>query len=157
LLGRIRARSEEATLRTTFIVGFPGETRDHFEELKSFVEKHRFDRLGSFIYSREEETGAAALPGHISEEEKTARLDELMRLQHDIALDRNNSLIGKIVEVIIDAVRSENVAQGRTRADCPDIDQEVIVTGDRMSVGQFMSVRIDAVNEYDLVGSVQAG
>ncbi len=152
LLKLIRSRSPNGTIRTVFITGFPGETEEQFEELKDFVRAQQFDRMGTFIYSPEEGTPAEQLPGQIAEEVKFRRLDELMCLQHDIALARNNSLIGSIQEVIIDVIDDNGLARGRTRGDCPEIDQEVFVHGDELRVGQFCRVIIEAVDEYDLIG-----
>ncbi len=151
---RIRAGSSEAAIRTVFIVGFPGETEKHFEELRTFVAEQEFDRLGVFAYSQEDGTPAAEMPDSVPEEEKAHRLDELMSLQREIALDRNISLIGSIKEVIIDHSVDESWAVGRTRADCPDIDQEVFVDGCNLSPGDMVTVRISAAEGYDLVGSV---
>jgi len=157
LLRLIRSKSQNATIRTVFIVGFPGETERQFDELKDFIQEHLFERMGAFAYSREDGTPAGQRPDQIPEEVIFERLDELMCLQHDIALDRNNSLIGTTQEVIIDAIGSDGVALGRTRCDCPDIDQEVFVHGNGFQAGQFCSVRIEAVDEYDLIGTRLAG
>ncbi|MDH4156942.1 MAG: 30S ribosomal protein S12 methylthiotransferase RimO [candidate division Zixibacteria bacterium] len=157
ILERIRSRSSEATLRTTLIVGFPGETEQEFTELLEFVAEGRFDRLGAFPYSREEQTPAAAISAQIPEDVKLRRLDELMTLQHDIAVDKNNSLIGSVKEVIIDTPTDGTAAVGRTRADCPDIDQVVHVAGREVKAGDMLKVRIDAADAYDLKGTVVEG
>ena len=157
ILERIRSRTSEATLRTTLIVGFPGETEQEFAELMEFVTERRFDRLGAFPYSQEEQTPAAAISEQIPEDVKLRRLDELMTLQHDIALDKNNSLIGSVKEVIIDTPTDGTGAVGRTRADCPDIDQEVHVSGREVKTGDMVKVRIDAADAYDLKGTVVEG
>jgi len=141
------------SLRTTFIVGFPGETEEQFEELENFVIKTEFERLGVFTYSKEEGTAAGEMSNQVPEPVKEERKDRLMQIQQEIAVARNNLLIGTIVDVIIDAVSSDDTAQGRTTADCPEVDQEVLVHGDHLEVGQLCRVRIDAVDMYDLIGS----
>jgi len=153
LLNRIRARAKIATLRTTFIVGFPGETEEQFEELLGFVGETEFERLGVFTYSKEEGTAAGDMSNQVPEPVKIERKDRLMQLQQEIAVTRNNLLIGTIVDVIIDAVSNDGTARGRSSADCPEVDQEVLVRGDHLEVGQLCRVRIDAVDIYDLIGS----
>jgi ribosomal protein S12 methylthiotransferase len=152
LLDRIRRLAPDAVIRTTFIVGFPGETDSQFEELRDFVEEHRFDRMGVFAFSPEEGTPAERLPGQIPENIKSERLDELMRIQHDIAVEKNNALIGTLQKVIIDAVGDDGGAVGRTQGDCPEVDQEVLVQGPDLKQGVILPVRIESVDEYDLVG-----
>jgi ribosomal protein S12 methylthiotransferase len=153
LLGVIRSVSPTATLRTTFIVGFPGETDQRFAELKDFVAEYEFDRLGVFTYSPEEGTPAASMPGQIPEKVKAARRDELMTLQSGIVFAKNESLIGSIQEVIIDSIDGETTAVGRMRSDCPEVDLEVTVCGHGLAVGDIVEVRIDAVDGYDLRGT----
>ncbi|MBU8933114.1 MAG: 30S ribosomal protein S12 methylthiotransferase RimO [candidate division Zixibacteria bacterium] len=150
LISRIRHASPDSALRTTFIVGFPGETEEHFQELCQFVEATAFDRLGAFCYSAEEGTPGADLPDQVPEEVKTERLDRLMLLQQEIAFAKNNSLIDSTQEVIIDAVSDDGSAVGRTQRDCPDIDQEVTVVGDGLTVGSICQVRITEADGYDL-------
>ena len=152
VLRMIRSKSPEATIRTTFIVGFPGEKEKHFAELRDFIESFEFGRLGVFTYSSEEGTPAADYDRKVSEKKKTARLDELMLIQRDIAVSKNNSLIGTTKEVIIDAVPDDGPAVGRTRADCPEIDQEVFVSGNAINIGDICEVRIDGAEGYDLIG-----
>jgi len=152
VLRMIRSKSPETTIRTTFIVGFPGEKEKHFAELSDFIESFEFDRLGVFTYSPEEGTPSADYDDQISEEMKSERLDKLMLIQRDIAMAKNNSLIGTTKEVIIDAVPEDGDAVGRTRADCPEIDQEVFVSGNEISVGDICEVHIDRVEGYDLIG-----
>ncbi len=154
LLNKIREASSGAAIRTTFIVGYPGETLDQFEELQSFVSDFEFERLGVFSYSPEDDTPAVELPDQVSEEEKYRRLDELMMLQQEIAFIKNNSLIGSRQDVIIDAICDDGDAIGRTFADCPEIDQEVFVSGDGLRVGDICRVTITASKGYDLEGLV---
>jgi len=154
LITKIRKATNNAAIRTVFIVGFPGETEDQFKELMDFVAKNRFERLGAFSFSPEDDTLAAVMDGQVPEETKLRRLDELMTLQQEIAFDTNNSLIGSQKEVIIDLRKNRKVAIGRTYADCPEIDQEVYVSGENLASGDIVTVRIEAADGYDLKGSV---
>ena len=153
LIKTIRTISPDAVLRTTFIVGFPGETEQQFEELKGFVAEYQFDRMGAFTYSREEGTLAETFGGQVAEEVKSSRMDELMNLQREIAWAKNEDLIGSLQEVIIDTVEDERTAVGRTRGDCPEIDQEVYVRGNSFCRGDIIGVRIDVADGYDLEGT----
>lgn len=153
LIKTIRTISPDAVLRTTFIVGFPGETEQQFEELKGFVAEYQFDRMGAFTYSREEGTLAETFDGQVAEEVKSSRMDELMNLQREIAWAKNEDLIGSLQEVIIDTVENERTAVGRTRGDCPEIDQEVYVRGNSFCRGDIIGVRIDVADGYDLEGT----
>ncbi|MEW6050935.1 MAG: 30S ribosomal protein S12 methylthiotransferase RimO [Candidatus Zixiibacteriota bacterium] len=157
LLSNIRDKGAPATIRTTFIVGFPGETEVQFEELRDFIADQQFDRLGVFTYSREDDTPAAQLAGQVPEETKVRRMDELMTVQRDIAFANNQALIGSELAVVIDSVTAEGAGTGRTKADCPDIDQEVTVRGHDLKTGDIVKVKIDRVEGYDLVGTVIAG
>jgi ribosomal protein S12 methylthiotransferase len=142
-----------ATLRTTFIVGFPGETEDHFQELKDFVAEYEFDRMGVFTYSAEERTPAEMMEHQVPEEVKIARMDELMTVQRDIAFAKNESLIGTTQEIIIDSVDDDTSGVGRTKSDCPEIDQEVLVSGKDLVTGDIIKLRIDDSDGYDLKGT----
>lgn len=153
LLENIRTLVPNGTIRTTFIVGFPGESDAEFDELLDFTETQEFDRMGVFTFSEEEGTPAADMPDQVPEKVRIERMDRLMTLQGEIAFRRNNSLIGKTVNVIIDAAPSGQAAVGRTEGDCPDIDQEVLVTGGVMQVGDIVPVRINGVDGYDLLGT----
>lgn len=165
LLGKLRDRIPGLVLRTTFITGFPGETREQFEELKAFVERWRFERLGVFPYSLEPDTPAAKLDGHIAEEEKIARRDELMALQQGIAHDHARAQVGRVRDVIIDRRHEDaglaeggfrgRVWIGRTHADAPDIDCLAFVTeqeGERIRPGDILPVEIVAASGYDVAG-----
>jgi len=154
LINDIRDIIPEAVLRTAFIVGFPGETRKRFEELRDFIIEYHFDRLGVFTFSPEEGTPAEKLRPRVSEKVKTACLDELMSVQREIAFDKNNSLIGTVKKVIIDSTGDGLTARGRTEADCPEIDQEIYVRGKKLKVGDMCRVKITATEGYDLVGEV---
>jgi ribosomal protein S12 methylthiotransferase len=159
LLGRLRERIPDLTLRTTFITGFPGETREQFADLLEFARQWRFERVGVFTYSLEPDTPAARLDGHLPEEEKAARRDELMRLQQGIAHDHARRQVGRTLDVIIDRQSGdrEDVWIGRTKADAPEIDCVVYVTAPGTSAarpltGRIVPVEIVAASGYDLAG-----
>jgi ribosomal protein S12 methylthiotransferase len=153
LVERLRKTAPDAVLRASFMVGFPGETEDQFEELHRFVAENEFDRVGVFTFSAEEGTAAASLPDQVDEEVKSERLDRLMTLQQEIAFEKNNSLIGNMLEVIIDTAAENEPAVGRTFGDCPEIDQEVFVHGKDLQVGDICRVEINAAQGYDLIGT----
>ena len=150
------ARSRGLTLRTTLIVGFPGETEDQFRELLDFVGETEFDRLGAFAYSQEEGTPAAKLPGQLPEEVKQERLDRLMKLQQEISLRRNRSRIGSVEQVLVTDTDGNGTCLGRSGREAPEIDGEIVVTcGDaRPEPGQFIPVRITSAEVYDLRGEM---
>ncbi len=154
LIDCIRQADPRATIRSTFIVGFPGESERQFESLLNFVEETELDRVAAFAYSREEGTPAAELPRQVGDKTQQRRLDDLMVAQSEIAFEKNDSLIGATVEVMLDRLVGDNSAYGRTRGDCPDIDQEVVVSGSGLEVGQVVRVRIEAADGYDLIGKV---
>ena len=154
-MARVRERIPEVYIRTAFIVGFPGETEEQFEELIDFVKETRFERLGAFEYSREEGTAAAAFRGQVSAKERKRRLDRLMMVQRDIALDFNKSLVGKIVEGIVDQPPSmdDGVSQGRTYGDAPDVDGTAFIRGVRMK-DVLVKMRLVGVQDYDMLAEV---
>ena len=143
-------------LRTTLMVGFPGETDEDFEELKEFVQKARFDRMGAFAYSEEEGTFAAeAYEDSIPQEVKQARLDELMAIQQGISAELSNAKIGQEFKVIIDRKEGEYYI-GRTQFDSPEVDPEVLIKADgkRLFCGRFYQVRITNADDFDLFGEI---
>lgn len=150
-------KKDNSVIRTTFIVGFPGETESQFEELEEFVINSKFERMGVFAYSAEEDTSAAEMPNQIPENVKNERIERLMLSQQEISFERNNSLIGSNQVVIIDSINNENTAVGRTFADCPDVDQEVFVSSEGISIGDMLTVKIEATDGYDLKGKVIEG
>ncbi len=154
LVERLRKEMPDIALRTSVIVGFPGETDKDFAELLKFLRDTRFERLGAFIYSREEGTRAAGFGRQVPKRVKEERLDEVMSLQRDISSELNKGLLGKTVEVLIDeAVDGEKGKFiGRTYADAPEVDCSVYVSGRAVRVGEFCSVKITDTLEYDLVG-----
>ncbi len=152
LVTKLRERIPNLVLRTTFVVGFPGETDAQFEELKQFVAETRFQRMGVFTYSLEPDTPAVKLDGHLPEEVKNARRDELMALQQEIAFEFGDSLVGYELDVLIDEQIDETTWLGRTYADAPEIDGNVYVRGEGLEIGKFVPVVIEARQDYDLIG-----
>lgn len=151
ILEKIRKMSAVNIIRTTFITGFPGESDKEFEQLRKFIEDFEFDRLGVFKYSSEEGTPANRHKSRVSDETAVARLDELMILQQRIAFEKNIALIDSCQKVIIDRVKDSDLAEGRSTADCPEIDQLVYIKGDRLEVGDILDVNITAADGYDLI------
>jgi ribosomal protein S12 methylthiotransferase len=152
LVQKLRARIPNVVLRTTFVVGFPGETDEQFQELTEFVEETRFERLGVFTYSLEPGTPSVKLEGHLPEEVMVARREELMAVQQEIAFEFAESLIGYELDVLIDSADDEGGFIGRTFADAPEIDASVTVEGTGAQVGEFIPVEITGRVGYDLVG-----
>ena len=148
------ARERGLTLRTTLIVGFPGETEDQFRELMDFVEETEFDRLGAFAYSPEEGTPAAKMPDQIAEEVKQERLDRLMTLQQKISLKRNRARIGSVEQVLVTDTDGKGNVLGRSSREAPETDGEIYIScGNAMpQPGQFIPVKILSAEEYDLRG-----
>ncbi len=155
-LGKLRQEIPGIALRTTLIVGFPGETEEDFQILYDFVKEMRFDRLGVFTYSKEEGTPAALFEDQIDEKTKIKRRDAIMALQHGISSELTAKKVGKTMKVLIEGkITDEDVYIGRTYQDAPDIDGEVFVEyeGELIS-GDFVDVRITASNDYDLIGEI---
>ena len=154
LVNKIREEVPEINLRTTLLVGHPGETEQDFDELKEFVEKARFERMGVFTYSDEDNTFAKEnYTDEISAETKQARADELMALQQDISLDINTSKIGKVFKVLIDKKEDDKFI-GRTEFDSYEVDNEVIIYSDKLEIGKFYNVKITEASEFDLIGHI---
>jgi len=156
LIARLKKEVPGIALRTSVIVGFPGETDKEFKELLRFLKEVRFDRLGAFAYSREPGTAAARFGKQVPEGVKKERLDEVMKMQQAISLERNKSFLGGRIKVLIDekvsGTRNEYI--GRTEFDAPDVDGVVYVNGESINVGNFYEVDIADTLEYDLVGKV---
>jgi ribosomal protein S12 methylthiotransferase len=154
LLSQLRASVPGIAIRTTFIVGFPGETDADFEELCDFVQTSKFERCGVFPYSLEPGTPAAKLPGHLPEDVKIARRDRLMEIQQKVAFEIAQSHVGQEFPVVIDGPDPEfaNHYAGRTPYDSPDIDCGVRVKGKNLRPGDFVAVKITAADGYDLIG-----
>lgn len=153
LIRRFREEVPGICLRTTFMVGFPGETEEDFEELKEFVRWAKFDRMGAFAYSEEEGTYSAGhYPDDVPEEVKQRRLDELMAIQQEIALEASSSFVGQTLRVVIDRVEGDYYI-GRTEFDSPEVDQEVLIPyhpEDELLIGGFCNVKITGAEEFDL-------
>ena len=161
LLARFREKLPDAAIRTTLIVGYPGETEADFEELKDFVRQARFDRMGCFAYSPEEGTPAEPLGDPIPEEEKQRRVSELMAIQEEISLQKNQERVGKVFRCIVDRIEDEYLV-ARTEYDSPEVDDEVLIPTQTIkqshiqtiATGDFLSVRITDATEHDLYGEI---
>lgn len=156
VLNRIRKAIPDATIRTTLIVGFPGETEENFQELKEYVKEFEFDYAGVFKYSREEDTVAYNLPDQVPEEIKERRYAELVNLQSEIAERKNRRFLGQEIEVMIDGVSSESeyLLEGRTRGQALEIDGKVLTTDGTARPGEIVKVKIEQNFEYDFVGPI---
>jgi ribosomal protein S12 methylthiotransferase len=156
LIKRIKKEVPGVAMRTTMLVGFPGETEEDFEELKAFIEETRFDRLGVFPFSNEEGTYAYKhFKDKLSDEEKQERADEIMEIQQQISAELNRQKIGKNFKVIIDREEGEFYI-GRTEFDSPEVDGEVLVTSARsLKKGDFVNVKITGAEDYDLFGTAE--
>ncbi len=155
LVAEIRYRIPDICLRTTLITGFPGETRDDVEELKAFLLKMRFDRVGIFTYSHEEETSAYFLADDVPEAEKEERAQEIMELQQEISLEKNMEKLGKTFKVMVDKKESGRYI-GRTEFDSIEVDNEVIInTGKKLPIGEFVNVKVAKAFDYDLEGDLE--
>ena len=155
LIQTIREKLPNAALRTTLIVGYPGETEDEFEELKTFVNDVKFDRLGVFKYSAEEGTAAFELEDDISDEVKQERMDEIMDVQQEISLEKNQEKIGKTFYVLTDRFEGEYVV-GRTMQDSPEVDNEVLILDENETVelGQFYTVEVTEADVFDVIARI---
>ena len=151
-ISRLRVAIPDVALRTTLIVGYPGETEEHFNMLRDFVEEIRFDRLGIFTYSEEDGTLAADLDDTVPRQVKDDRKNQLLEIQHGISLDKNESFIGKTLKILVDE-SGEDVSVGRTEYDSPEIDNIVHIKG-RAVKGTFIDVMIESANEYELLGKI---
>jgi ribosomal protein S12 methylthiotransferase len=158
LLVRLRREIPGITLRTSLIVGFPGETEDDFKKLLHFVEEVQFDRLGVFCYSREEGTPAAALPEQVSERVKRERYKKIMKAQVRVSFKRNRRLVDTVEQVIVEGYSEETelLLKGRTSRQAPDIDGQVYITAGNADVGGIVNLRITDSSDYDLFGEIVA-
>jgi ribosomal protein S12 methylthiotransferase len=153
LVSKIRTIIPSAALRTSLIVGFPGESNEDFERLSKFVSEMQFDRLGVFTYSPEEDTPAVRLPNHVDDETKELRQNTLMEIQRQIAFKQNARFVGSTLKVLIEGYDGRNdVYVGRSQYDAPEIDGEVYVSGKNLEIGAFVDVSITHAHEYDLSG-----
>ncbi|MCL6501817.1 MAG: 30S ribosomal protein S12 methylthiotransferase RimO [Pirellulales bacterium] len=155
LLARLRGAIPDLVLRTTMIVGFPGETESHYQELEDFVRAARFERLGVFTYSYEADTPSARLPDHLDEQIKAARRDRLMEAQQEVAFAWARAQVGRRREVLLDAPLpgEPDVWLGRSYSEAPDVDGVIYVTGRRLAAGKLVPCEIVAAQGYDLVAA----
>ena len=155
LLPMFRDKVPEIAIRTTLIVGYPGETNEDYELLKKWVKNTKFDRLGCFTYSHEENTGAYKLIDDVPQKIKNERLNEIMEIQSQISWELNQKKIGKKFKVLIDRKRG-NYYVGRTQYDSPDVDNEVLIQADTnfLRVGEFVDVKIIEASDFDLYAEV---
>jgi ribosomal protein S12 methylthiotransferase len=157
MLEEIRKRIPGVALRTTFITGFPGERQEHFNHLRDFVREMEFDHVGLFTYSHEEGTTAFDLEHDVPHELALERNDELMALQREICLKKNAELVGKTIPVLVEGVDKEEefLVTGRTRAQAPDIDGQVLIESSDVQVGEIVPMRITGSTDYDLIATVE--
>ena len=155
-LDLIRKEIPDAVIRTQFIVGFPGETEEHFEELLKFVAEQKFDRVGCFQYSPEENTPGGKMDQQVDEKTKQRRHDALMEVQQNISRDKHRAFIGKTLEVVVEGFSEETdlLLQGRTSQQAPDIDGVVLINDGQAKIGEFVRVKITESMEYDLIGEI---
>jgi len=156
LIGRLRAEIPEIALRTSLIVGFPGETEEDFKQLLQFVDEAQFDRLGVFCYSREEGTPAAEMTAQVSERIKKERYKKIMKAQARLSFKRNRRLTGRIEEVLVEGFSEETelLLKGRSSRQAPDIDGQVYITAGNANVGDIVSLKITDSSDYDLIGEI---
>lgn len=157
LIDKIRREIPDVVIRTSLIVGFPGETEEDFIELKEFLKEYKLNRVGVFSYSQEEDTVAALMEEQVPEEVKQKRNDELMKAQNAISLENNKTLLGSTIKVIIDNITKEGQFYGRSYGDAPDIDQTVFIDNRNIELqrGQIVQVKITKAYTYDLIGDVE--
>jgi ribosomal protein S12 methylthiotransferase len=143
----------EMAIRTTFIIGYPGETQEQFEELKQFIISSRFERLGCFTYSHEEDTHAYNLEDNVPEKVKEQRVADIMEIQGQISFELNQQKIGKVFKCIFDRKEGADFI-GRTEFDSPDVDNEVIVDANKfyVPIGKFVNIKITDATDFDLYG-----
>jgi len=155
-LALIRTKIPEAVIRTQFIVGFPGETDDQFKELLEFIKEQKFDRVGCFKYSPEENTGGFRMKDQVEEEVKTKRFDKLMSLQKTISKKKMRGYLGKTLQVLVEGVSPETelLLQGRYFGQAPEIDGVVLINEGTANPGTFVNVRVTDTHDYDLVGEI---
>ncbi len=156
VLGNIRREIPDAVIRTQFIVGFPGETEEQFEELLQFISEQQFDRVGCFKYSPEENTPGGKMADQVDEETKQRRYEAVMEVQQNISREKHRAFIGKTVDVLVEGFSEETelLLQGRTSQQAPDIDGVVLINDGEAKVGEIVKVRITDSMEYDLIGEI---
>lgn len=153
LLEKMREKVPGISIRTTLITGYPGETEEDFELMKEWVREMRFDRLGCFTYSHEENTTAHELEDDVPEEVKKERAEAIMAVQQSVSAELNAAKVGQTLKVLIDRMEGEFFV-GRTEFDSPDVDNEVLIDTDYLKAGDFVNVRITSASDYDLYGEL---
>ena len=156
MIDRLRQEIPDICLRTTLITGFPGETEEDHEELMEFIDEMEFDRLGAFTYSQEEDTAAALMPEQIDEEVKLARQQEIMELQQEIAFEKAEEMIGRVLVVMVEGkIADEDAYVARTYRDAPNVDGYLFInTTASLMTGDLVKVQVTDYNEYDLIGEL---
>ncbi len=156
LLARMRQRIPDITLRTSFIVGFPGETREQFDKLLAFVQEGHFERVGVFRYSREEGTPAAKMDNQIPAQTKKSRLNRLMKAQARVSFAKNRALLGTTQKVLVEGYSEETdlLLKGRSERQAPDIDGHFLITSGQANIGDYVDLKITDSSEYDLIGEM---
>lgn len=156
MIASLRSQIPDIALRTTLISGFPGETEEDQEEVMQFVDEMEFERLGVFAYSQEEDTPAAEFPDQVPQELKEERRDEIMELQQEISFEKSQSMIGNVLEVMIEGkVADENAYVGRTYMDAPGVDGLIFINTDLdLMSGDFVRAKVTGALEYDLIGEI---
>lgn len=155
-LSLIRREIPDAVIRTQFIVGFPGETEENFEELLQFIAEQKFDRVGCFQYSPEENTPGGKMDQQVDDETKQRRYEAVMEVQQNISREKHKAFIGKTLEVVVEGLSDETdlLLQGRMSQQAPDIDGVVLINDGQAAIGQFVKVKITESMEYDLIGEI---
>ena len=159
ILEKIREEIPSAVLRTSLIVGFPGEKKEHFEHLLEFLDRHKFDHVGVFIFSPEEGTAAFHLPNKVSPEVAEARKDNVISVQQNISKDKNQSYVGSKMKILVEKISDNNELIGRSYNFAPEIDGTVILSvKDKIDltnyIGKFVEANISFADEYDLYGEI---
>lgn len=156
VLAQIRARIPNAVIRTQFIVGFPGETEEQFEEVLKFIAEQKFDRVGCFQYSSEEGTPGGKMPDQIDEATKQRRYEAVMEVQQQISREKHEAFVGRVVDVLVEGYSEETdlLLQGRTSQQAPDIDGVVLINDGEAKIGDMVRVEITESMEYDLIGRI---
>jgi len=156
LLKKLREQIPDLTLRTSFIVGFPGETREQFDKLLDFVKEGHFERVGVFPYSREEGTTAASLPDQVPGQTKKGRRNRLMKAQARVSFNKNRALVGRTETVLVEGYSDETdlLLKGRSARQAPDVDGQFLITSGHAEVGELVQLKITDSSEYDLIGEI---
>jgi len=159
LIIRMREKIPDLTLRTSFIVGFPGETREQFNKLLDFVAQGHFERVGVFRYSREEGTAAARFAEQVTGQTKKSRFNRLMKAQARVSFNKNRALIGQTETVLVEGYSDETdlLLKGRGERQAPDVDGQFLITAGNADIGEYVQLIITDSSEYDLIGEIVEG